>query len=126
MNVHKGINRFSAKEKEKARKELWRMQVKFEGELCEPINTRKRRRTSGSRTSKKRSRKSENIDSRERAEDTEVAVSGPDGLDQVSMDQGQIHKPSRDIPADPSPVVDKGKAKVDEWPKKPVEKNLNK
>ncbi|KAL2654000.1 hypothetical protein R1flu_022128 [Riccia fluitans] len=38
MNVHKGINRYSAEEKKKARKELWRMQVKFEGELCEPID----------------------------------------------------------------------------------------
>ncbi|KAL2633506.1 hypothetical protein R1flu_004985 [Riccia fluitans] len=101
MNVHKGINRYSAEEKEKARKELWRMQVKFEGELCEPIDldTKKRCRTSGSQTSNKHSRKSENTESGERAEHTEAVASGPD---------------------------DKGKAKVDEWPKKPDEKNLEK
>ncbi|KAL2633381.1 hypothetical protein R1flu_004860 [Riccia fluitans] len=65
MNVHKGINRYSTEEKEKARKELWHMQVKFEGELCEPIDpdTKKRRRTSGSQTSNKRSRESENTES---------------------------------------------------------------
>ncbi|KAL2611915.1 hypothetical protein R1flu_023607 [Riccia fluitans] len=43
VNVHKGINRYSAEEKEKARKELWHMQVKFEGELCEPIDPIPRR-----------------------------------------------------------------------------------
>ncbi|KAL2623773.1 hypothetical protein R1flu_008018 [Riccia fluitans] len=34
--------------------------------------------------------------------------------------------PYGDAPADPSPAVDKGKAKVDERPKKPNEKNLQK
>ncbi|KAL2641284.1 hypothetical protein R1flu_008871 [Riccia fluitans] len=34
--------------------------------------------------------------------------------------------PFGDAPVDPSPVVDKGKAKVDEWPKKPDQKNLDK
>ncbi|KAL2624051.1 hypothetical protein R1flu_008296 [Riccia fluitans] len=72
MNVHKGINRYSAEEKEKARKELWCMQVKFEGELCEPVDpdTRKRRRTSGSQTSNKCSHESENTESRKRAKQT--------------------------------------------------------
>ncbi|KAL2633380.1 hypothetical protein R1flu_004859 [Riccia fluitans] len=42
------------------------------------------------------------------------------------MDHGRTHMPSGDAPAGPSPVVDKGKAKVDERPKKPVEKNLDK
>ncbi|KAL2611836.1 hypothetical protein R1flu_023528 [Riccia fluitans] len=128
VNVHKGINRYSAEEKEKAKKELWRMQVKFEGELCEPIDleTKKRRRTSGSRTSNKHSHESENTESRKRVEHTEAAASGPDGPDQVPVDQGQTHMPSGDAPANPSPVVDKGKAKVDERPKKPVEKNLDK
>ncbi|KAL2624075.1 hypothetical protein R1flu_008320 [Riccia fluitans] len=128
MNVHKGINRYSTEEKEKARKELWRMQVKFEGELCEPIDPdkRKRRRTSGSRTSNKHSRKSENMESGKRAEHTEAAASGQDGPDQVPVDQGRIHMPYGDAPADPSPAVDKCKAKVDEGPKKPNEKNLQK
>ncbi|KAL2609999.1 hypothetical protein R1flu_028572 [Riccia fluitans] len=128
VNVHKGINRYSAEEKEKTRKELWRMQVKFEGELCEPINpdTRKKRRTSGSQTSNKCSHKSENTESRERAEQIEAAASGPDGPDQVPMDQGRPHMPSGDAPADPSPMVDKGKAKIDERPKKLERKNLDK
>ncbi|KAL2608352.1 hypothetical protein R1flu_026925 [Riccia fluitans] len=85
VNVHKGINRYSAEEKENARKELWRMQVKFEGELCEPIdpNSRKMRRTLGKQTSNKRSRELKNTESGERAEHTEVATSGPD---RVSVD----------------------------------------
>ncbi|KAL2641791.1 hypothetical protein R1flu_009378 [Riccia fluitans] len=128
VNVHKGINRYSAEEKEKARKELWCMQVKFEGELCEPIDPdkRKRRRTSGSRTSNKCSPKSENTESGERAEHAEAAASGPDGPDQIPVDQGRTHMPYGDAPADPSPAVDKGKAKVDEGPKKSNEKNLQK
>ncbi|KAL2633743.1 hypothetical protein R1flu_005222 [Riccia fluitans] len=90
MNVHKGINRYSAEEKENARKELWRMQVKFEGELCEPINpdTKKRRRTLGRQTSNKRSRKLENTKSGERAKHTEAAASGPD---QVPLNQTTPH-----------------------------------
>ncbi|KAL2612897.1 hypothetical protein R1flu_024589 [Riccia fluitans] len=71
LNVHKGINRHSAKEKQKARKELWRMQVKFEGE-------------------------------------------------------GRTYMPSGDASADPSPVVDKGKAKVEEGPNISDDKNLEK
>ncbi|KAL2630958.1 hypothetical protein R1flu_015644 [Riccia fluitans] len=103
MNVHKGINRYSAEEKEKARKELWRMQVKFEGELCEPIDhdIKKRHRTLGSQTSNKRRLESENTESGERAEHTEAAANGPDGPDQVPMDQGRTHMPSGDAPADP-------------------------
>ncbi|KAL2632855.1 hypothetical protein R1flu_004334 [Riccia fluitans] len=125
MNVHKAINKYSAKEKENTRKELWRMQVKFEGELCEPIDpdSRKRHRTLGSRTSKKRSHKSENTELEKRAKHTEAVASGPN---QVPMDQGPTHMPSRDAPADPSPVVDKGKAKVDEKPKTSDEKYLEK
>ncbi|KAL2631184.1 hypothetical protein R1flu_015870 [Riccia fluitans] len=121
VNVHKGINRYSAKEKEKARKELWHMQVKFEGELCEPIDldTRKRHRTSGSRTSNKHSRESENTESRERAKQTEVVASGSDGPDQVLVDQGRTHMPCGDAPADPSPLVDKGEAKVDNSQRNP-------
>ncbi|KAL2619882.1 hypothetical protein R1flu_000087 [Riccia fluitans] len=104
------------------------MQVKFEGELCEPIDpdTKKRRRTSGSRSLNKRSRESENTEPGKRAEQTEAAASGPDGPNQVPVDQGQTHMPSGDAPVDPSPVVDKGKAKVDERPKKPKRKNLEK
>ncbi|KAL3692974.1 hypothetical protein R1sor_006625 [Riccia sorocarpa] len=47
VNVSKAINRYSTLEKEKARKELWRMQVKFDGELCETVDpdSKKRRRT---------------------------------------------------------------------------------
>ncbi|KAL2632376.1 hypothetical protein R1flu_017062 [Riccia fluitans] len=104
MNVHNGINRYSAEEKENARKKLWRMQVKFQGELCEPIDpdSRKRRRTLGRQTSNKRSRKSENTESGERAEHIEAATSGPD---QVPVDQEPTHMPFGDAPADPSPVV---------------------
>ncbi|KAL2643882.1 hypothetical protein R1flu_011469 [Riccia fluitans] len=128
VNVHKGINRYSAEEKEKARKELWRMQVKFEGELCEPINldSRKRRRTLGSRTSNKRSRESENTELGKRAEHIEAAASGPDGPDQVPVDQGRTHMSSGDAPADPSPVVDKGEAKVEEGLNTSDEKYLKK
>ncbi|KAL2644165.1 hypothetical protein R1flu_011752 [Riccia fluitans] len=120
VNVHKAINRYSAEEKENARKELWRMKVKFKGE---PIDSRKRRTTLGSQTSNKRSRESENTESGERAEHTEAAANGPD---QVPVDQGPTHMPSGDALADPSPVVDKGKAKVDEKPKISDEKYLKK
>ncbi|KAL3686340.1 hypothetical protein R1sor_008914 [Riccia sorocarpa] len=38
VNANKAINKYSMIEKEKARKELWRMQVKFDGELCEAVD----------------------------------------------------------------------------------------
>ncbi|KAL3696835.1 hypothetical protein R1sor_010911 [Riccia sorocarpa] len=58
VNASKAINRYSMIEKEKARKELWRMQVKFDGELCEPVDpdSKKRRRTPSKPTPNKRPR----------------------------------------------------------------------
>ncbi|KAL3692548.1 hypothetical protein R1sor_006199 [Riccia sorocarpa] len=56
VNVSNAINRYSTLDKKKARKELWRMQVKFDGELCEAVDpdSKKRRRTPSKPTPNKR------------------------------------------------------------------------
>ncbi|KAL2635079.1 hypothetical protein R1flu_006558 [Riccia fluitans] len=97
------------------------MQVKFNGEVCEPLDpdSKKRRRTPSTQTLNKCSRELDNTESTKRAKHTEVAANGPD---QVSLDQGLAHMPFGDAPADLSPVVDKGKAKIDEGPNTSDEK----
>ncbi|KAL3691564.1 hypothetical protein R1sor_005215 [Riccia sorocarpa] len=101
VNASKAINRYSMIEKEKARKELWRMQVKFDGELCEPVDpdSKKRRRTPSKPTPNKRPR--------ETSGNTELPVGAEDEPTNLS---------SGEAPSNQQPTPDKGKAVVEDEP----------
>ncbi|KAL3683669.1 hypothetical protein R1sor_001691 [Riccia sorocarpa] len=93
VNASKAINRYSMIEKEKARKELWRMQVKFDGELCEPVDpdSKKRRRTPSKPTPNKRPR--------ETSGNTKLPVGAEDEPTNLS---------SGEAPSNQQPTPDKG------------------
>ncbi|KAL3685560.1 hypothetical protein R1sor_003582 [Riccia sorocarpa] len=95
------INRYSMREKEKARKELWRMQVKFDGELCEAVDpdSKKRRRTPSKPTPNKRPR--------ETSGNTELPVGAEDEPTNLS---------SGEAPSNQQPTPDKGKVVVEDEP----------
>ncbi|KAL3688654.1 hypothetical protein R1sor_014963 [Riccia sorocarpa] len=101
VNASKAINRYSMIEKEKARKELWRMQVKFDGELCEAVDpdSKKRRRTPSKPTPNKRPR--------ETSGNTELPVGAEDEPTNLS---------SGEAPSNQQPTPDKGKAVVEDEP----------
>ncbi|KAL3686926.1 hypothetical protein R1sor_013235 [Riccia sorocarpa] len=101
VNASNSINRYSMIEKEKAKKELWRMQVKFDGELCEPVDpdSKKRRRTPSKPTSNKRPR--------ETSGNTELPVGVEDEPTNLS---------SGEAPSNEQPTLDKGKAVVEDEP----------
>ncbi|KAL3694676.1 hypothetical protein R1sor_008327 [Riccia sorocarpa] len=101
INASKAINRYSMIEKEKARKELWRMQVKFDGELCEAVDpdNKKRRRTPSKPTLNKRPR--------ETSDNTELPVGAEDEPTNLS---------SGEAPSNQQPTPDKGKAVVEDEP----------
>ncbi|KAL3697670.1 hypothetical protein R1sor_011746 [Riccia sorocarpa] len=101
VNASKAINRYSMIEKEKARKELWRMQVKFDGELCEPVDpdSKKRRRTPSKSTPNKRPR--------ETSGNSELPVGAEDEPTNLS---------SGEAPSNQQPTPDKGKAVVEDEP----------
>ncbi|KAL3688092.1 hypothetical protein R1sor_014401 [Riccia sorocarpa] len=101
VNASKAINRYSMSEKEKARKELWRMQVKFDGELCEAVDpdSKKRRRTPSKPTPNKRPR--------ETSGNTELPVGAEDEPTNLS---------SGEAPSNQQPTPDKGKAVVEDEP----------
>ncbi|KAL3685249.1 hypothetical protein R1sor_003271 [Riccia sorocarpa] len=101
VNASKAINRYSMSEKEKARKELWRMQVKFDGELCEPVDpdSKKSRRTPSKPTPNKRPR--------ETSGNTELPVGAEDEPTNLS---------SGEAPSNQQPTPDKGKAVVEDEP----------
>ncbi|KAL3690063.1 hypothetical protein R1sor_016372 [Riccia sorocarpa] len=98
VNASKAINRYSMIEKEKARKELWRMQVKFDGELCEPVDpdSKKRRRTPSKPTPNKRPR--------ETSGNTKLPVGAED--EPTNLSSGE--------PSNQQPTPDKGKAVVED------------
>ncbi|KAL3685820.1 hypothetical protein R1sor_003842 [Riccia sorocarpa] len=101
VNASKAINRYSMIEKEKARKELWRMQVKFDGELCEAVDpdSKKRRRTPSKPTPNKRPR--------ETSGNTEFPVGAEDEPTNLS---------SGEAPSNQQPTPNKGKAVVEDEP----------
>ncbi|KAL3676549.1 hypothetical protein R1sor_026497 [Riccia sorocarpa] len=101
VNASKAINRYSMAEKEKARKELWRMQVKFDGELCEAVDpdSKKRRRTPSKPTPNKHPR--------ETSGNTELTVGAEDEPTNLS---------SGEAPSNQQPTLDKGKAVVEDEP----------
>ncbi|KAL3697531.1 hypothetical protein R1sor_011607 [Riccia sorocarpa] len=101
VNASKAINRYSMIEKEKARKELWRMQVKFDGELCEPVDpdSKKRRRTPSKPTPNKRPR--------ETSGNMKLPVGAEDEPTNLS---------SGEAPSNQQPTPDKGKAVVEDEP----------
>ncbi|KAL3679763.1 hypothetical protein R1sor_022719 [Riccia sorocarpa] len=101
VNASKAINRYSMSEKEKARKELWRMQVKFDGELCEAVDpdSKKRRRTPSKPTPNKRPH--------ETSGNTELPVGVEDEPTNLS---------SGEAPSNQQPTPDKGKAVVEDEP----------
>ncbi|KAL3698757.1 hypothetical protein R1sor_012833 [Riccia sorocarpa] len=96
-----GKHTYSMIEKEKARKELWRMQVKFDGELCEVVDpdSKKRRRTPSKPTPNKRPR--------ETSGNTELPVGADDEPTNLS---------SGEAPSNQQPTLDKGKAVVEDEP----------
>ncbi|KAL3694863.1 hypothetical protein R1sor_008514 [Riccia sorocarpa] len=101
VNASKAINRYSMAEKEKAGKELWRMQVKFDGELCEAVDpdSKKRRRTPSKPTPNKRPR--------ETSANTELTVGAEDEPTNLS---------SGEAPSNQQPTTDKGEAVVEDEP----------
>ncbi|KAL3697141.1 hypothetical protein R1sor_011217 [Riccia sorocarpa] len=101
VNASKAINRYSMIEKEKARKELWRMQVKIDGKLCEAVDpdSKKRRRTPSKPTPNKRPH--------ETSGNTELPVGAEDEPTNLS---------SGEAPSNQQPTLDKGKAVVEDEP----------
>ncbi|KAL3702192.1 hypothetical protein R1sor_020214 [Riccia sorocarpa] len=101
VNASKAINKYSMIEKEKARKELWRMQVKFDGELREALDpdSKKRRRTPSKPTPNKRPR--------ETSGNTELPVGAED--EPINLSSGEA-------PSNQKPTPDKGKAVVEDEP----------
>ncbi|KAL3696958.1 hypothetical protein R1sor_011034 [Riccia sorocarpa] len=101
VNASKAINRYSMAEKEKARNELWRMQVKFDGELCEVVDrdSKKMRRTPSKPIPNKRPR--------ETSDNTELTVGAEDEPTNLS---------SGEAPSNQQPTPDKGKAVVEDEP----------
>ncbi|KAL3677836.1 hypothetical protein R1sor_020792 [Riccia sorocarpa] len=129
VNASKAINRYSMSEKEKARKELWRMQVKFDGELCEAVDpdSKKRRRTPSKPTPNKRPREtSGNTELLVGAEDepTNLSSGVAPSNQQLMPDKGKAVVEDEPTRLDPNLATKMEKARVKEATRRSLEQDL--